>query len=500
MLKNVKGIKQTRWCGFGNTRWAFLALNMSIIKELCRNYTSLQDKEITILENLAREIPLIAELTGNDIFIDALTINNNDAIVLAWAKPKEKSLYKCSVVGKLAYASSEPAVYQTFKTGEVTRDLRGLSQEGVPIAQTVAPILDGQKVIGVLIMERDISKELEQEGQVEFLSHTAEQLSTTLMHLSTAESSFEEWLGNGIFVLNKQGKIIYANRIAANIYKTHCRQEALGNSFLNFSNNFSSLDNLLAKLKNPFELILGKKCYRLQGHPLVTKGYLKGCVVSIYDVTDLKEKEQELNAKSLIIQEINHRVKNNLQNIASLLRLQMRRTSSPTVREEFAASINRIISIALVHEVFAQQSWDTIDLLELSHRILNCLVSSVEIPKEQLETKIEGTPVNLSSRQAVSLALIINELITNGLKHGIAPRGGGALELSLSEKNGIVNLVVSDTGGRIDRQKEKSKKGLGLQIVQSLVSDHLGGVFKLESNNGLTKATVCFPKYIAEGE
>jgi len=61
-------------------------------------------------------------------------------------------------------------------------------------------------------------------------------------------------------------------------------------------------------------------------------------------------------------------------------------------------------------------------------------------------------------------------------------------------------LVVSDTGGRIDRQKEKSKKGLGLQIVQSLVSDHLGGVFKLESNNGLTKATVCFPKYIAEGE
>ena len=145
MLKNVKGIKQTRWCGFGNTRWAFLALNMSIIKELCRNYTSLQDKEITILENLAREIPLIAELTGNDIFIDALTINNNDAIVLAWAKPKEKSLYKCSVVGKLAYASSEPAVYQTFKTGEVTRDLRGLSQEGVPIAQTVAPILDGQR-------------------------------------------------------------------------------------------------------------------------------------------------------------------------------------------------------------------------------------------------------------------------------------------------------------------------------------------------------------------
>ena len=178
-------------------------------------------------------------MTGNDIFIDALTRNNNDAIVLAWAKPKEKSLYKCSVVGKLAYASSEPAVYQTFKTGEVTRDLRGLSQEGVPIAQTVAPILDGQKVIGVLIMERDISKELEQEGQVEFLSHTAEQLSTTLMHLSTAESSFEEWLGNGIFVLNKQGKIIYANRIATNILKTHCRQEALGNNFLNFSNNFS---------------------------------------------------------------------------------------------------------------------------------------------------------------------------------------------------------------------------------------------------------------------
>jgi len=472
---------------------------MNTIKDLCRKYTALKDHQIGKLEAIASQLPLIAEITGNDIFIDALTKNDSDAIVLAWARSEQKSLYKSSVVGKFAYAVSEPAVYRSLRTGEITRDLRGLSQEGVPIAQTVVPIKEDNQVIGALIMERDISKELQQEERVGFLSHTAEQLSTTLMYLSTTQTSFEEWLANGIFVLNEQGKITYANKIAANYYRAQLDQEALGNDFLKFFNNYSTLEDLLAKLKSPYELIRKGKCYNLQAYPLVAQGKLSGCVISVLDVTNLKQKEQELNAKSLIIKEINHRVKNNLQNIASLLRLQMRRTSSPKVKEEFAASINRIISISLVHEFLAQQTWDTIDVLELSRRILHCLVGNASIPSDKIKTKLEGTSINLSSRQAVPLALTINELITNSLKHGIAPFGGGSIELLLNEQNGMINLVISDTGGT-NALKDKPSKGLGLQIVQSLVSEQLGGIFKLESQDGLTKAMVSFPKYSPEEE
>ncbi|ATW25329.1 sensor histidine kinase [Candidatus Formimonas warabiya] len=475
---------------------------MSTIQQLCQEYTTLNDSDIEILEKLALQLPSITELTGNDIFIDALTRNWTDSIVLAWARPKEKSAYSASVVGELAYSTNEPAVYRTLKTGETTRDIRGVSQEGVPIAQTVVPITNtAQKVIGVLIMERDISKELQQEERVEFLSHTAEQLSSTLMYLSMTESTFEDWLGNGIFVLNRQGRITYANKTAATIYKTHCDSEALGNDFCALISDCSSLEDVLERMKNTLELSIGDRCYHFQSYPLVTRGELSGCAISVHDYTDLRKKEQELNAKSLIIREIHHRVKNNLQNIASLLRLQMRRSTSDVVKAEFSASINRILSIAFVYEVFARQTWETIDLLELSHHILDCLIDSSGISRDHIETSVKGQSVQLPSRQAVPLALVINELATNSIKHGIASLGRGRIDINLKDSNGLITLTVSDSGNDLyETFPEAPKSGLGLQIVESLVREQLDGFFRLERKGGMTRAMVCFTRHSREGE
>lgn len=474
---------------------------MNTIRELCKKYTTLNNKDMEILEKLALQLPVITELTGNDIFIDALTRNQKDAVVLAWARPKEKSAYTSSVVGELAYSTNEPAVYRTLKTGEISRNIRGVSQEGVPVAQTVVPIYSQEKVIGALIMEKDISQELKQEERVEFLSHTAEQLSSTLMYLSMTESTFEEWLGNGIFVLNRQGKITYANKTATKIYKTHCTKEALGHDFSALIPNCSSLEEVLDRLKNPFELSIEERCYRFQSYPLLTRGHLSGCVISVQDFTDLRKKEQELNAKSLIIREIHHRVKNNLQNIASLLRLQMRRSDSELVKAEFSATINRILSIAFVHEVFARQSWETIDLLELSKHILECLVDSSGIPRDQIETSVQGHSVQLPSRQAVPLALVINELTTNSLKHGISPYGQGRIDIDLKESNGLITLTVNDSGKKVyEKFPGALKRGLGLQIIESLVREQLGGFFRLEQNSGMTRAMVCFKRQNGEGE
>ena len=128
-----------------------------------------------ILEAMALQIPNTAELTGTDIFIDAPLKDGLDAVVLAWACPENRSLYGHNVVGELAYATSEPAVCRTFQTGATSRNVRGVSQEGIPtIAQTVVAIRNTKdEVIGTLIMERDISEELRQEEQVEFLTQTA---------------------------------------------------------------------------------------------------------------------------------------------------------------------------------------------------------------------------------------------------------------------------------------------------------------------------------------
>lgn len=471
-------------------------MSESVLAMLCKEFTALSGEDIQILERLAEEIPYTANLTDTDIFIDALTHNGEDAIVLAWAKPqKATSLYKRSVVSEIATAKSEPAVFRTFHTQEPCRDLRGISQEGIHIAQTVVPIFNRlSRIIGVLIMEKDITKDLEKEEHVELLSETAERLSSTLVFLSATESSFEDWLGSGVFILEKQGKITYVNYAAAQMYKNIMGSDPLGQDFFFKLLNCESLDSVIERLKNPSEITILQNTYLFQSHPLFSYGDMNGCVVSYQDITNLRRKEQELNAQSTIIREIHHRVKNNLQSVASLLRLQARRSNSDLVQTEFAASINRIMTIATVHEVFALQSWDKIDLIELSQRLMQGLVESFLPPEHEVETIVEGDQLFLSSKQAVPLALVINELLTNSFKYGVSQVKKGELKMSISESNDILQVTVEDNGpGFASTSVPEKSKHLGLQIVDSLIRDQLGGIFTIKRIDGMTRATVTIP-------
>ncbi|CDX01908.1 Signal transduction histidine kinase [Desulfitobacterium hafniense] len=470
-------------------------MNRQQLIDLCKEYTDLTDLDTEHLISIADKLPYIANLNETDIFIDALNRNGKNAIVLAWARPGSRSLYKRSVVGELAYDYSEPAVLRSLKTGEAYRNIRGESQEGVPIAQTVVPISNSErKIIGVLIMERDISEEIRQEKQVQFLSRTAEQLSNTLMHLSMDGHKFGDWLGNGIFILNGRGKITYANTIAAQIYRTHNKTEEPAGCMFDYSLiNCSSMDEMLAYLKEPVEYAVNKMNYLFQAFPLVAYGELSGSVISVQDITDLRKKEQELNAQSIILKEIHHRVKNNLQNIAALLRLQMRRSDSELIRQEFEASINRIISIAIVHEVFAYDEWDYINVTDFLNRLLTFLVDSITSPEHKITTQIDGEGILLKSSQAVPLALVLNELLSNSLKHGLSQVAEGKLKIVLQEKEDRVNILISDNGPGYDPNSLQSPKRLGLQIVYSLVEEQLQGRFRIKRTGTMTQASVSFP-------
>jgi len=478
----------------------FTMTDINRLRKLCRQYTTLDTKDIETLQKVANQLPIIAELTGNDVFIDAYTKEINESISLAWGRTKEKSAYVASPVGDLVYPTNEPAVFHTLKTGQIVRNMRGISPEGLPIAQTTVPIINAQqKPVGALIMEKDISKELQEEEHVEMLRHTAEQLSSTLMFLSDTETTFDDWLENGILVLNRQGRITYASKMAAKIYKMHTGSEALGNDFSALISDCHSVNDVLKNLENSMELSIEDQCYRFQAFPLFSWEELSGCVISIHDYTELRKKEIELNAKSLIIQEIHHRVKNNLQNIAAILKLQMHSSTSDIVKVEFSASINRIMAIAFAHDVFAHQTWDTIDLLDLCKIILNYLVENSGLSCDQIEILVTGQSVLLSSNQATSMALVINELITNSIKHGMVPGKKGYIAIKSKDQNGIITLTISDSGEELnDRFVKLPNKGLGLQIVEALVTEKLGGFFGLTRKNGMTEAIVCFTKHSQE--
>src|SRR5215204_1283414 len=177
--------------------------------------------------------------------------------------------------------------------------------------------------------------------------------------------------------------------------------------------------------------------------------------------------------RGVLAQEIHHRVKNNLQTVASLLRLQARSADSVNPRKALDDSVNRILAIAAVHEVLTEHREDDVELAELVDRLRAMLVQGLGTAKE-IETELE--PVSLAGNRATALALVFSELFQNALEHG-----GDEVHVELARQNGAVSLTVADNG-----TWEPRDEGTGLSIVRALVRDELNGELSLRGDAGLT--------------
>jgi two-component sensor histidine kinase/putative methionine-R-sulfoxide reductase with GAF domain len=184
--------------------------------------------------------------------------------------------------------------------------------------------------------------------------------------------------------------------------------------------------------------------------------------------------------RGVLAQEIHHRVKNNLQTVASLLRLQAR-ADGVDPRKALEDSVNRVLAIAAVHEVLTEQRDDDVDLAELLDRLRGMLVQGLA-PGKRVEASLE--PVTVRGERATALALVFSELFQNALEHG-----GPTVWVALTGRNGDVVLAVADDGSGIVGEPTQ---GTGLSIVRALVRDELGGRLRLDSSAGLL-AEVVFP-------
>jgi two-component system, sensor histidine kinase PdtaS len=183
--------------------------------------------------------------------------------------------------------------------------------------------------------------------------------------------------------------------------------------------------------------------------------------------------------RGVLAQEIHHRVKNNLQTVASLLRLQARATDADP-RKALEDSVHRILAIAAVHEVLTEQREEVVELRELLERLRAMLVQGLVVGKE-VHADLE--PVSIAGNRATALALVFSELLQNALEHG-----GDSVQIGLAQRNGEVVLSIADDGTGI----EADAAGTGLSIVQALVRDELQGQLDLSSEGG-TRAEVVFP-------
>jgi len=184
--------------------------------------------------------------------------------------------------------------------------------------------------------------------------------------------------------------------------------------------------------------------------------------------------------RGVLAQEIHHRVKNNLQTVASLLRLQARSSGSVDPRKALDDSVNRILAIAAVHEVLTEHRDDDVELAELVDRLRAMLVQGLGTAKE-IEAKLE--PVSLAGSRATALALVFSELFQNALEHG-----GRTVRIELEQANGDVRLAITDNG----RGFGGDRSGTGLSIVRALVRDELNGTLLFRDEGGL-RAEVVFP-------
>ena len=203
----------------------------------------------------------------------------------------------------------------------------------------------------------------------------------------------------------------------------------------------------------------------------------------------------KLMVKGALLQEMHHRVKNNLQTIASLLRLQAHYAADRSPVDVLNESISRVLAVAAVHDLLSRENLDTISVRKIADSIVTATQQSFTLPNKKIDMRVEGPDLLLSSNQANSVALVLNEMVQNAVEHGFEKTDEGSILVRLTELPEHWLLEVRNTGDPLPPNFDPLKnRDLGLQIIESLTRGDLSGEFTLRTDGNQTVAAVQFPK------
>ncbi|WP_147533482.1 sensor histidine kinase [Bacillus marasmi] len=439
------------------------------ISMLCQKYSSLTDDDIKSITKMSDAVDLMVNTFECDIFIDVPSHQKDEAIVVYHGKPQGVSMYKESPVGEKAMRLNEPGVWRTMTTGEHSKNIKAKTQENRYVTQNIYPIRNREKVIGTLITERDISFDIEKNFNINNKNH--ESLPSTLMSIK----SLNDYLDDAILIFDKYGILQFKNVKADILYKSlGIMDEIEGKHYYELAFNDMSFEQLMEDqtLNFDHEVKIGNY-YFLMKKVLVEKTDVKVAII-LRDITQLKDKEAEITLQTVAIREIHHRIKNNLQTIASLLRVQSRRSNNTEVKEILSDSVNRILSIAATHELLSKQLSDEINLNEVIRFVLQNLQRSYSDNNQIALLFNEKEEFLIDSDKATVIALIINELVQNCYDHAFVGKEKGEIQVKVSKMENNVSISVIDDGIGFAYSNEV-KKSFGISIVESYVKDKLKG-------------------------
>ena len=453
-----------------------------ILRKLCKKYTDLDDNDIAELEDYAKKLKIFTEFTDTDLFIDCLIPNSNYAVVVYQQRPVDSpTLFKNSVLGVIVGIDTEPAVIRTLKTGITSKKLKAFTQDKKSVYETVVPIPNSDgKIIGALVSEHDVTKQVNQDKQIKLLEQTQKKLRDNLEYLKNNPEILTEHINQSVIIFDHNGQTVYANPEAKALYKKlgyieDIQKIHMENLILD-ENHYCQLNENRSGFEN--EISIGDLTLKIRYVCLSLEG--NNCTMMIItDISEMRNKEKELILKSVAVKEIHHRVKNNLQTIASILSMQARRINDSDMKKILNENISYIDSIAAAHEILAEQGFEHIDIKELIKKLSLAILNYSSSDSKTVKIAVNGDTVLVNADTASSVMLVINELLSNSLEHGFRNKKSGIINIKISNEGIFAIFTITDNGDGF--QQKTNFESLGLNIVKAIVKDKLNGKFRIQA-------------------
>jgi two-component sensor histidine kinase len=482
------------------------------LSDLVARHTALDEADLDWLHSLVSDWQLLADLSFADLILWAPLLGESGWIAIAQMRPTTgPTVYHDDIVGTVAAKGERNLIDTAWNERRICREGDPDWSTGVPVREETIPVrraVEGGegRFLGVIQRSTNLSS-----------ARTPSRLELTYLQSASdlaqmvAEGRFpfsgEEPIlvrsprvGDGLLRLDRAGRVTYASPNALSAYRRlGLHADLVGaelgrvTATLCYSDEPINEDLMIVasgRAAKETEVESGGTIVQLRAIPLIVGGGRIGALVLIRDVTELRRRERELMTKDATIREIHHRVKNNLQTVAALLRLQARRLQVPEGREALEEAVRRVGSIAIVHETLSHAPEEFVDFDEIADRVI-AMAGEVSSPEAGVTPRRVGAFGVLPSLIATPLAMALTELLQNALQHGRPKR----LEVVVEPAHERLNVTVWDDGRGLPSGFDlDSSTSLGLQIVRTLVEGELSGRLTIEPRlEGGTEVVLSIP-------
>ncbi|CAB4883874.1 unannotated protein [freshwater metagenome] len=488
---------------------------MGSIEEFVEGRTPASAEEIHTLRELVADWQLLSDLSFADLVL-WVPLRKDDAswptgyIAVAHIRPTTAAtVFAHDLIGDEISWGERFYIDQALSHGEIVRDTEPYLLGEVMVKEETIPVIMGEKVIAIISRHRN-SELMRQPSRLELnYREIAHELYRMVAEgnfpYRNAGSLFDPTprVGDGLIRMDVNGTISYASPNARSAFSRMGWTNELAGYSLGEIAETVSREKDDAREEAHVTSLSGRALRRVEVEnvggvidlivlPIIAGPNRTGAIVLLNNVTELRRREREIVTKDATIREIHHRVKNNLQTVSALLRLQARRIEDPGASQALNEAVRRIASIALVHETLSSSSDSLVDFDDVLDRLV---AHALELTPRMSELNIarSGSLGSLESRIATPLALVITELIYNSLEHGLETEGS-KLEVAIERHTKKVKVIITDDGvGLPEGFSLAESSNLGLQIVRTLTENELRGKLTLISDENETRAELEFP-------